>query len=61
MAVETRGRTDSERLAAIEATIPHLATDASLEKGLAALERRMLWLTMGLLANIIVTVLIYLR
>ena len=67
MVTETQSRTDSERLASIEATLPHLATRADLEKGLravedklSALERRMLWAALGfavgIAANIIVSV-----
>ena len=61
MAVETQSRTDSERLASIEATLPHLATRADVEGGLAGLERRMLWaargFAVGIGANIIVSLL----
>ena len=61
MVVETQDRTDGERLAVIEATLPHLATRADVERGLAALERRMLWagigFAVGIAANIIVSLL----
>ena len=68
MVTETQSRTDGERLTAIEATLPHLATRADLERGLravenkiSALERRMLWAALGfavgIAANIIVSLL----
>ena len=68
MAIETGNRTDSERIAAIEATMPHLATSAEVQKvargldnKIAALERRVLLVGLGLGINIIMSVLIYLR
>lgn len=61
MATEAQSRTNGDRLAKIEATLPHLATKADLERGLAALERRMLWAALGFAvgigANIIVSLL----
>ena len=59
MVTDTQSRTDSERLAIIEATLPHLATRADVERGLrgvenklSGLERRMLWAALGFAAGI---------
>ena len=61
MAVDTHTHSDSDRLARIEATLPHLATRADLERGLSGLERRMLWagigFAVGIAANIIISLL----
>ena len=61
MVAETQFQSDGERLAKIEATLPHLATRADVEGGLASLERRMLWAALGfavgIAANIIVSLL----
>ena len=65
MVTETQSRTDGERLTGIEATLPHLATRADLEKGLrgvenkiSGLERRMLWAGIGFAAGIAVNIMV---
>ena len=65
MVTETQSRTDGERLTGIEATLPHLATRADLEKGLrgvedkiSSLERRMLWAGIGFAAGIAVNIIV---
>ena len=65
MVTETQSRTDGERLTGIEATLPHLATRADLEKGLrgvedkiSGLERRMLWARIGFAAGIAVNIIV---
>ena len=65
MVTETQSRTDGERLTGIEATLPHLATRADLEKGLrgvedkiSGLERRMLWAGIGFAAGIAVNIIV---
>ena len=65
MVTETQSRTEGERLTGIEATLPHLATRADLEKGLrgvenkiSALERRMLWAALGFAVGIAVNIIV---
>ena len=65
MATEMQNRTDGERLTRIEATLPHLATRADLEKALrgvenkiSALERRMLWAGIGFAVGIAVNIIV---
>ena len=65
MVTETQSRTDGERLTGIEATLPHLATRADLERGLravenkiSALERRMLWAALGFAVGIAVNIIV---
>ena len=65
MVTETQNRTEGERLTGIEATLPHLATRADLERGLravenkiSALERRMLWAALGFAVGIAVNIIV---
>ena len=65
MVTETQNRSEGERLTGIEATLPHLATRADLERGLSAvenkisaLERRMLWAALGFAVGIAVNIIV---